>query len=74
MSMVTESIWSWLCVTFESNIDKLCMQEYDQELIDGIRWLDIQAQKEGVTFYDKVFEVLIKAETKRKAKEWLDNK
>ena len=37
----------------------------------GIKWLDIQAQKKGITFYDMVFEVLYTNDINSKAKTWL---
>ena len=41
---------------------------------DGIKWLDDQAQKKGITFYDMVFEVLYKHDVNSKAKEWLSTR
>ena len=48
--------------------------EYDPELSDGIKWLDEQAQKKGITFYDMVFEVLYKHDVNSKAKDWLSTR
>jgi len=60
---------------FTKLVDELVdYSEYDQELADGIKWLDKQAQKDGVSFYDKVFEVLYRHDVKNKAKEWLKDK
>ena len=42
--------------------------QYDPELADGIKWLDELAQKEGISFYDKAYEVLYKHDSKEKAK------
>lgn len=57
---------------FTKMIDELvAFSEYDPELADGIKWLDGQAQKKGITFYDAVFEVLYKHDMKQKATEWL---
>ena len=40
-------------------VDELIdFSEYDPELADGIKWLDSEAQKKGITFYDMVFQVL----------------
>ena len=47
---------------------------HDEELVSGIKWLDTQAQKEGCSFYDKVYEVLLKKEAHDKAKDWLITK
>ena len=44
---------------FTKMIDELVeFSEYDPELSDGIKWLDEQAQKKGLTFYDMVYQVL----------------
>lgn len=57
---------------FSRMVDELVeFSEYDPELADGIKWLDVQAQKKGITFYDMVFEVLYKHDVNSKAKEWL---
>ena len=56
-------------------VDELVeFSEFDPELADGIKWLDDQAQKKGVSFYDMVFEVLYKHDINSKAKNWLNNK
>ena len=44
---------------------------HDPELADGIKWLDSQAQKKGITFYDMVFEVLYSHDVNSKAQNWL---
>ena len=44
---------------------------HDPELADGIKWLDGQAQKKGITFYDMVFEVLYSHDINSKAQNWL---
>ena len=44
---------------------------HDAELADGIKWLDNQAQKKGITFYDMVFEVLYRHDINSKAQNWL---
>jgi hypothetical protein len=60
---------------FSKMVDELVeFSEYDPELADGIRWLDDQAQKKGITFYDMVFEVLYKHDVNSKAKEWLNTR
>jgi len=60
---------------FTKMVDELvAFADYDQELKDGMRWLDEQAQKEGVSFYDKVYEVLYRHDVRNKAKEWLRDK
>ena len=60
---------------FSKMVDELIeFSQYDPELADGIRWLDDQAQKKGITFYDMVFEVLYKHDVNSKAKEWLSTR
>ena len=60
---------------FTKMVDELIeFSEYDPELADGIKWLDTQAQKKGITFYDMVFEVLYKHDVNSKAKEWLNSR
>ena len=60
---------------FLKMVDELVeFSEYDPELADGIKWLDEQAQKKGITFYDMVFEVLYKHDVNSKAKDWLSTR
>ena len=60
---------------FTRMVDELVVfSEHDAELSDGIRWLDNQAQKKGLSFYDMVFEVLYKHDVNSKAKEWLNSR
>ena len=60
---------------FSKMVDELVeFSEYDPELSDGIKWLDAQAQKKGITFYDMVFEVLYKHDVNSKAKDWLSTR
>ena len=57
---------------FTKMVDELVeFAEYDPELADGIKWLDSQAQKKGISFYDMVFDVLYKHDIDTKAKTWL---
>lgn len=44
---------------------------HDPELADSIKWLDEQAHKKGITFYDMVFDVLYKYDVNQKATDWL---
>ena len=60
---------------FTRMVDELVeFSEHDTELSDGIKWLDSQAQKKGLSFYDMVFEVLYKHDVNSKAKEWLNSR
>ena len=57
---------------FTKMVDELVdFSEYDPELADGIKWLDGQAQKKGITFYEMVYEVLYANDINSKAKSWL---
>ncbi len=60
---------------FKRMVDDLVeFSQHDPELADGIKWLDGQAQKRGISFYDMVFEVLYRHDINSKAKEWLNSK
>ena len=60
---------------FSKMVDELVeFSKYDPELAYGIKWLDEQAQKKGITFYDMVFEVLYKHDVNSKAKDWLSTR
>ena len=60
---------------FKRMVDDLVeFSQYDKELAEGIKWLDEQAFKKGVSFYDMVFDVLQKHDVRLKAKEWLKHK
>ena len=48
--------------------------KHDQELVDGIQWLDGQAKNRGISFYEMVYECLQKNDSEAKAEEWLRNK
>lgn len=54
--------------------DLVMMSENDRELAEGLRWIDAQSQKNGVTFYEMALVILRKHMAERKAKEWLNNK
>ena len=58
--------------SFQKMVDDVVeFSQYDLELADGLRWLDRLAQKESVSFYEKVYEVLYKHDSKEKAKAWM---
>lgn len=60
---------------FNKMVDELVeLSDGDPELKDGIKWLDEQAQKKDISFYDMVFEVLYKHDVNIKAKEWLNHR
>jgi hypothetical protein len=59
-------------VFFRKMVDDIVMfADYDPELADGVKWLNDQAFKKGLSFYDMVFEVLYKHDTNTKASDWL---
>ena len=60
---------------FTRMVDELVeFSEHDPELSDGLKWLDGEAQKKGLSFYDMVYLVLYKHDVNSKAKEWLDSR
>ena len=60
---------------FTKMVDKLVeFSEHDPELSDGLKWLDGEAQKKGLSFYDMVYQVLYKHDVNSKAKEWLNSR
>ena len=63
------------CTFFTKMVDELVeFSEHDPDLSGGIKWLDGQAQKKGLSFYDMVFEVLYKHDVNSKAKDWLNSR
>lgn len=56
---------------FHDMVDELVLfSKYDPELADGIAWLDEQARKKGVQFYEMTFDVLYKHDVNESAKMW----
>ena len=56
-------------------VDELVeFSEHDPELSDGLKRLDGEAQKKGLSFYDMVYQVLYKHDVNSKAKEWLNSR
>jgi len=51
--------------------DLVVMSENDSELAEGLKWIDFQSQKSGLTFYEMAMIILRKHMVERKAKEWL---
>ena len=54
--------------------DLVEFSEHDPELKEGIKWLDEQALKKGISFYDMVYNVLYKHDINSNAKDWLRSK
>mgnify|MGYP001573927907 CR=1 FL=1 len=60
---------------FRKMIDEIiAMAEHDPELKEGIQWLDKIAIKNGMSFYDIIFKVLMKHDREISAKKWLEDK
>jgi len=60
---------------FTKMVDELVeFSEQDPELSDGLKWLDGEAQKKGLSFYDMVYQVLYSHDVNSKAKEWLNSR
>ncbi|MDE1829047.1 MAG: hypothetical protein KGI25_01865 [Thaumarchaeota archaeon] len=57
---------------FTNMVDELVeFSAYDPELADGLKWIDHEAQKRGITFYEMVFHVLHRYDIDTRAKDWL---
>jgi hypothetical protein len=54
--------------------DLVMMSESDADLAEGIRWIDSQSQKNGLTFYEMVYIITEKYLAEEKAKKWLSKK
>jgi len=54
--------------------DLVVMSENDSELAEGLRWIDAQSRKNGITFYEMALMIMRKHMAERRAKEWLNNK
>ena len=60
---------------FVEMIDALVvMSENDSELAEGLKWIDLQSQRNGMTFYEMAMIILRKHMVERRAKEWLIEK
>lgn len=60
---------------FTNLVDDLIKNaEFDQELKEAIEFLDQEAQRKGISFYDVVFERLYQFDAKTKAKAWLNSR
>ena len=57
---------------FRALVDELVeFSECDPELADGLKWLDKEAQRRGIDFYEMAFIVLHRYDTEERAKNWL---
>jgi len=60
---------------FTNLVDDLVKNaDFDQELKEGIEFLDQEAQRKGISFYDVIFERLYQYDAKTKAKDWLNSR
>ncbi|MDQ3835600.1 MAG: hypothetical protein M3270_01520 [Thermoproteota archaeon] len=51
--------------------DLVVMSEKDSELAEGLKWIDSQSQRSGLTFYEMAMIILRKHMVERRAKDWL---
>ena len=51
--------------------DLVVSAEGDPELAEGLKWIDIQSRRNGVTFYEMALIILKKHLAERKAREWM---
>ncbi len=66
---------SWDNEFFKDMLDELVdFSEYDHTLAEGLRWIDSQAQKRGISFYQMCYIVLDKLNNHERTKEWLASK
>jgi len=54
--------------------DLVVMSESDSELAEGLKWIDLQSQRNGLTFYEMAMVILRKHMVERRAKDWLIDK
>ena len=54
--------------------DLVVMSESDSELAEGLKWIDAQSQKNGITFYEMAMMILRKHMAERRAREWLKDR
>ena len=54
--------------------DLVVMSEKDSELAEGLKWIDAQSQRNGLTFYEMAMIILRKHSAERRAKDWLMDK
>jgi hypothetical protein len=54
--------------------DLILTSENDTRLAENIRWIDLQSQKNGISFYEMIYTITDKQLTKRRAQQWLISK
>jgi hypothetical protein len=51
--------------------DLILSSRNDTKLAESIRWIDMQSQKNGISFYEMAYIIIDKHMTKKRAQEWL---
>jgi hypothetical protein len=60
---------------FTRVIDDLILNSRnDTKLAETIRWIDMESQKNGISFYEMAYFITEKHMTKKRAEEWLKTK
>ncbi len=60
---------------FMEMVDELVrLADDDEELFEGIKWIDNESKKLGISFYEMFFIVLQKHLADERAKEWLSER
>lgn len=54
--------------------DLILTSENDTRLAESIRWIDLQSQKNGISFYEMIYTITDKQLTKKRAQQWLISK
>ncbi|CAN5380130.1 hypothetical protein BH18THE2_BH18THE2_30840 [soil metagenome] len=54
--------------------DLILSSRNDTKLVESIRWIDMQSQKNGISFYEMAYIITDKHMTKKRAQEWLKTK
>lgn len=54
--------------------DLILTSENDTRLAESIRWIDLQSQRNGVSFYEMIYTITDKQLTKKRAQQWLISK
>jgi len=61
--------------SFTKLVDEfVILSDDDPELKDGLSFLDKEAHKRGITFYDMMYEVFLKHDQNKRVKEWMKDK
>jgi hypothetical protein len=54
--------------------DLILSSRNDTKLAESIRWIDMQSQKNGISFYEMAYIISNKQITKKRAQEWFKTK